>query len=170
MFLQELYSVRVARSILKRFQEKHPVGLSDEEIGKRASATLANYQENLKIIKALGNAYEFKTYFFWQPCLFFGSKPNGPFERELIRMKNPELVRAISAVYAEAERRSAAPGIFVFLGHVFDEISESLFIADGVHLSPRGNEILAQAIARKMLGGDVTATGLGTRRDQRKTD
>jgi lysophospholipase L1-like esterase len=168
MFLQDLYSVRLTRSILNRFQDKRSLRLSDEEIRKRASATLGNYQGNLKIIEALGNAYGFKTYFFWQPCLFYGSKTNGPFERELIKMKSPELVRAILAVYAEAERRSATPGSFVFLGRVFDQISEPLFIADGVHLGPRGNEILARAIAEKMHDGGVVGTRLHTQRDGRR--
>ncbi len=72
----------------------------------------------------------------------------GPFEKALQAMGADQ--RAITAVYEEAERRSAASGEFIFLGHVFDQVKEPAYI-DWVHLAPRGNELVAQAIANRLL-------------------
>jgi hypothetical protein len=133
------------------------VRLSEEELGRRAKATVANYEANLKIIEALGKAYGFKAHFFWQPCLFYGSKPTDPFERELVRRRGDESSRTMRTVYEEAERRSAITGSFVFLGHEFDQVREPLFVDGANHLSPQGNQIVALDIARRIEGGGVKA-------------
>jgi hypothetical protein len=163
--LNDLYSVRVARSVLNRIKSSQPVRLSEEELGRRAKATVANYEANLRIIEALANVYGFKAHFFWQPCLSYGSKPTGPFERELVRIRGDEFSRAIRAVYEEAERRSAITGSFVFLGHLFDQVREPLFVDRANHLCPLGNEIVARAIAEKIKGSGVRGTGIPIHRD-----
>jgi hypothetical protein len=56
----------------------------------------------------------------------------------------------LQAVYSEAEQRSAARADFVFLGHLFDNVKEPIYI-DWAHLGPRGNEIIASAIADRLL-------------------
>jgi hypothetical protein len=53
----------------------------------------------------------------------------------------------IARVYEEAERRAAEGGDFVFLGEFFDSIAEPVYI-DEAHLGPRGNELVAQFIAK----------------------
>jgi hypothetical protein len=130
--------------------------LSDEEISKRALATVANYEGNLRIIEALGNAYGFKAYAFWQPCLLYGSKPAIPFERVLAHMRSGEFERVIVEVYDEAKRR-AATGAFVFLGGVFDQVTEPLYVDWNMHLCPLGNQIVALAIARTIEDGGLKA-------------
>ena len=52
-------------------------------------------------------------------------------------------------VYREAERHAAAGGSFVFLGDVFNSTQEPIYV-DEAHLGPRGNELIAQAIASFM--------------------
>jgi len=58
--------------------------------------------------------------------------------------------KAIQDVYKEAESRSGAPGKYVSLAHVFDRTTETIY-TDWSHLGPRGNEIVAQAIAERLL-------------------
>jgi lysophospholipase L1-like esterase len=105
----------------------------------------------MRVVHILATAYGFKTYFFWQPVLAFGAKPLMPFEQELEKARSKELGgrvhRGLEAVYQEAETRSATSTSFVFLGHVFDEVQEPLYI-DEFHLDPRGNQIIAHAIAQ----------------------
>ena len=111
--------------------------ISDGELAAKAQATLQNYETNMKLLHILATAYGFKTYFFWQPVLAFGAKPLAPFEQELAKARSEELGgrvhRGLKAVYQEAETRSAAFTSFVFLGHVFDEVGEPLYI-DEFHL------------------------------------
>jgi hypothetical protein len=54
-------------------------------------------------------------------------------------------------VYEEAERRSLTSKDFVFLGRVFGQCDEPIYI-DWHHVAPRGNEIIAQAIEQEILG------------------
>jgi len=125
--------------------------ISDGELSAKAKATLQNYETNMRVVHILATAYGFKTYFFWQPVLAFGAKPLMPFEQELEKARSKELGgrvhRGLEAVYQEAETRSATSTSFVFLGHVFDEVQEPLYI-DEFHLDPRGNQIIAHAIAQ----------------------
>lgn len=53
-------------------------------------------------------------------------------------------------VYREAERHAADEGSFVFFGDLFDSTREPLYV-DEAHLDPRGNELVAQAIASFVL-------------------
>ena len=125
--------------------------MSDGELAAKAQDTLQNYEANMKLVHILATTYGFKTYFFWQPVLAFGAKPLVPFEQELEKARSKELGgrvhRGLEAVYQEAETRSATSASFVFLGHVFDEVKEPLYI-DEFHLDPRGNQIIAHAIAQ----------------------
>jgi lysophospholipase L1-like esterase len=124
--------------------------ISDAELAARAQATLQNYETNLRLVHMLASAYGFKTYFFWQPVLAYGAKPLTPFEQQLEEARSKELGgrvdRGLKAVYQEAEIRSASES-FVFLGHVFDKVQEPIYV-DVFHLDPRGNQIIAQAIAQ----------------------
>ena len=117
----------------------------------KAMATLDNYEANLRVARALSKAYNFKLYCFWQPSLYYGHKPRVPFEQEM-----PDVSPAdggqdpwslvIAAVYQEAENRAGRNAEFVFMGGLFDSVQEPLYI-DTAHLGPRGNELVAQAIA-----------------------
>jgi hypothetical protein len=52
-------------------------------------------------------------------------------------------------VNEEAERRSQG-GDFIFLGRIFDCVQEPVYIDHLMHLGPRGNQIVARAIAQTM--------------------
>jgi hypothetical protein len=51
--------------------------------------------------------------------------------------------------YQEAEQRATANGDFVFLGDVLDSQREPLYL-DEWHLGPKGNELVAEAIAKRL--------------------
>jgi hypothetical protein len=111
----------------------------------KAVATLDNYEANLSVAKALGKAYNFRVYCFWQPSLYYGHKPLVPFEQQL-PVSDP-WSRIVTAVYQEAETRAATAGDFIFLGGIFDSVKEPVYIDQG-HLGPLGNELAAQAVAK----------------------
>jgi lysophospholipase L1-like esterase len=139
------HPLNLLRGIRYNLRGRHLPLYSQEEWISRARRTLDNYEFNLELARVLAKSYRFKVHFFWQPTSQYGTKPLDPFEKAE-RDLWPER-QAIQAVYQEAERRSAASKSFIFLGRIFDQVAEPLYI-DQVHLGPQGNEIVAGAIAR----------------------
>lgn len=137
------YLLRIMNGLRRRYQRHGVEPPSEQGRISRARATLDNYDANLRLVELLVKQYGFHAHFFWQPCLVYGAKPLAPFERALHDMGTDH--RAIQAVYEEAERRSASSGRFIFLGDVFGQTREPVYI-DWVHLAPRGNELVAAAI------------------------
>lgn len=116
---------------------------SDQKLTGQVLATMDNYELNLHLARLLAEEYGFDAYFFWQPYVKYGKKPLVHFEQCLVDDK------AIHAVYEEADHRAAETGKFIFLGGVFDEVKEPVYI-DTVHLGPLGNEIIAGVMAARV--------------------
>lgn len=162
--LEKSYALSVLRGVLRRITpptlvgatdqgEAVPIDTSEEALMIKARQTLDNFEGNMTFVRALGREYGFQSYFFWQPILVFGDKLGTAFER-LIRehpaFNDLDENRATVAVYREAERRAAEKGEFMFLGRIFDRVEEPIYV-DQVHLGPRGNDIIAEAIATSVL-------------------
>jgi lysophospholipase L1-like esterase len=151
-FLQKSYSLRLAGELLARFHHPRSVAFQASEVQPRIMSVMSKYEANMSLVRVLAHAYRFKLYSFWQPLLPYGHKPLVPFEQQMARAdasKLPEdnaCLLMMTAVYSEAEHRAAQDGTFVFLGGVFDSTKEPVYIDEG-HLGPRGNEVVAQAIA-----------------------
>lgn len=123
-----------------RWQSQARQGIkSNQNSTVQVLATMDNYELNLNLARMLAKEYGFDAYFFWQPYVQYGRKPLVQFEQVLIEDE------AIHAVYEEADRRAAKTGKFVFLGRIFDQTRQPIYI-DTVHLGPLGNEIIAGAI------------------------
>ena len=60
--------------------------VSNDQLLARASATLNNYVENLKIARNLGELYGFKVCAFWQPAIMDGHKPLVAYEQQYLDM------------------------------------------------------------------------------------
>ena len=153
VLLNSSHLFQLIKLLLENHSQKGLPTFSDAELTAKAQATLENYETNLRFVHLLASAYGFKTYFFWQPALAYGDKPLAPFEQELKEARSKELGgrvhRGLNAVYQEAETRSSASESFVFLGHVFDKVQELIYV-DEFHLDPRGNQIIARAIAQAL--------------------
>ena len=148
-FVNRLYTVRVvdaARRLLRRRGQP----LNAEELRAKAATVVDNYEANQSIARALGQAYHFTFYGFWQPMLFYGHKPLVTFERQIREIdatrKSRFSAQPTIAAYQEAERR-APTAAFVYLAGVFDAVPEPIYI-DEAHLGPHGNELAANAIAK----------------------
>lgn len=153
-FVRESYTMRTLEQIIRPLRPKPPSVLPVGELRAKAVATLDNYEANLKLARALSEALHFTLYCFWQPSLFYGQKPLVPFEKNVLAInsseKNASNARwsiVIAEAYQEAEHRAAQGGEFVFLGDLFDSVAEPIYI-DEAHLGPRGNELVAQFIAK----------------------
>jgi hypothetical protein len=124
--------------------------VSESELPAKAVTVIDNYEANLNIASALSQVYRFKLYAFWQPMLLYGHKPLVPFEKQIAALDATGGQRVATAsfmsAYHEAEQRATTAG-FVFLAGAFDATAEPVYI-DEVHLGPRGNELLADTIAK----------------------
>ena len=156
-FLRNSNAVQLARAIMGRLRRRSEssVPASTEEAA-RVAATLDNYQANIRVLRNLARAYNFTVIFFWQPSLASGNKPLTAFEEqfrsELQSSPQANSLAMLKAVNEEAERRSREGGDFIFLGRIFDSVQEPVYIDHLMHLGPRGNQIVAQAIAKTMEG------------------
>jgi lysophospholipase L1-like esterase len=151
-FLQKSYAVRLTRAAFERLQPASSFASIVAREQPNIIVTFRNYEGNLRIARALGDAYKFKLYCFWQPMLTYGHKPLVQFEQRMATRDatgtsaESAWFLTMNAVYREAEHHASADGVYVFLGGLFDSIKEPLYV-DEAHLGPRGNEIVAQAIA-----------------------
>jgi lysophospholipase L1-like esterase len=138
------YLIRIVQRFRSRAQNRAQMELPEREWEKRAGATVDNYESNMQLVQAIAKAYGFEVHFFWQPILLYGNKPRTPFERTL--SENQGIEKAIQVVYEQAEHRLVPTGKIVSLAHIFDATTETIY-TDCVHLGPRGNEMVAAAIA-----------------------
>lgn len=148
-FVRRFYTMQVFDAGRRLFSRQRG-SLSDEHLRAKAITVVDNYEANLNIASALAHAYNFKLYAFWQPMLLYGHKPLVSFEQRIAQLDATGGVRvdgrAFVTAYQEAERRAPEAG-FVSMAGVFDSVSEPVYV-DEVHLGPRGNELVADAIAK----------------------
>jgi lysophospholipase L1-like esterase len=149
-FLRDAYSLRLARTAVGSLRRAGSAASSVAGSSAKVVAVLDNYEANLRLARALGEAYNFKVYCFWQPAVVFGRKPLVPFEQKLGNFDGTRTFRVLAAVYQEAESRASSTGSFVFLGSIFDSVKEPLYIDRWMHVGPLGNELAAQAIAKRI--------------------
>ena len=150
-FLRNSNSLGIARAIAARISKNDSSASSPAEVAAKATAALDNYEANIRVVSTLGQAFNFKVLCFWQPSMASGAKPLVPFEQQLQRdWLGSESAKILRAVNDEAARRSHPDGGFVFLGQVFDSVKEPVYIDHLMHLGPRGNQIVAHAIAKWM--------------------
>jgi hypothetical protein len=126
--------------------------LDEAALAAKALSTLDNYEWNIGLVKSLEGRYSFKAHFFWQPTLAYGNKRRTAFEDACLKtpaLTPAEQVRAVAAVYREAERRSGGNAGFVNLARLFDQKIETIYI-DSIHVGPRGNQLIADEIARRI--------------------
>jgi lysophospholipase L1-like esterase len=152
-FLRDSNSFQLARAIAARFR-RNDSSVPAAEATARAKAALDNYQTNIRVLRRLAQAYNFKVFFFWQPSLASGNKPLTPLEQQFQRdssgSSQANSLAILKAVNEEAARRSVPGGDFIYLGEVFDSVQEPIYIDNLMHLGPRGNQIMAHAIAKSL--------------------
>ena len=108
---------------------------------------------NYGFIDALAVDNGFVPFFFFQPRPGVGEKPLHESEREILAQlaENPEQVwileftRALRAGIGERIERGGVPRRTLDIADVFADVSEAVYI-DWVHVSHRGNRIVAQRL------------------------
>jgi hypothetical protein len=116
-----------------------------------ASAVVDVYLSNYRAVTSLGSQYGFESYFFWQPQLGIGRKSLTAQEEEILSQADPDLRKLTEDSYKALSSRAAAHDRLWDLSDVFDDSSEQVWIDDCGHVTPRGNEIVAERIAEIIL-------------------
>lgn len=131
-------TMTIIRGISKRiFNGGEDKSAENEKLGNE----IVNiYFENLRIVKSLEKEYGFKTYFFWQPIIYF-DKPLTDGEKSVI-------LENVKPLYLETYPK--IPEIneeinFYDISDVFSQEKRDVYI-DFAHLNRLGNEIVADKI------------------------
>jgi hypothetical protein len=160
---EKSYAFRVARALWRLVvppafvatnEKGEAVALKGDALGLKAKSVLDNYEADIRLVQALAKIHGFEAHFIWQPVMAYGAKKLVPFEQAWVEhpvFDLPGLREATRAVYEEAERRAARAKSFHFLGRIFDGVEAPIYV-DQCHLGPKGDELVADAIAAAMRG------------------
>lgn len=143
--VSNLASVRVAKSIL---------GIKETESEPDFDAHVAEqsvdlYLKNIGLVKALAASYKFKFQFYWQPTIFGKNKLSEYEQSEYDSQKHLE--RVYMETYRMVHDKSTSVRTdksFHNLSDIFLHEEEPVYI-DWMHLSERGNAVIAMAMAEE---------------------
>jgi lysophospholipase L1-like esterase len=118
--------------------------------GRLIDDLLSVYCTNVKIIKAVGLAYNIRILNYWQPSVY--TKANPTTEERAVAASDPLFQRFHRSTIARLKSSPIEKSdSFRDLTGAFDGHQERVF-ADGVHISERGNESVAGLIANDVAG------------------
>jgi lysophospholipase L1-like esterase len=112
-----------------------------------ARSVVKTYLANYDIVDGLARKFGFEFRFIWPPYITFGEKPLTAEERSLARDVDPALESLYQSVYRTL--LAAAPNYprLSDLAAIFDNHAELLWL-DDVHVTPAGNQIIAEELVR----------------------
>ncbi len=146
------------QKVLKRFLNPPETKIWDQKIEPKIETnivlTLDYYDELIRQVHALEPVYGFDTYFFWQPILFSGTRSidNFPHEQAIINEASPVWIKSQKQLFHSAKQRFSGreDEHVYFLGHTLDNVNKPIYI-DWCHVGPQGNQVIAEAIAQRIL-------------------
>lgn len=112
------------------------------------------YLNNYEIVSSLADQFHFEFYFFWQPHILIGNKPLSSEEQNMITGLNwvlnldPSLIELFQQTYKEIEAATPLHEDLYYLGNMFDSVEESIWIDTWGHVTPEGNQIIADYLIR----------------------
>jgi lysophospholipase L1-like esterase len=155
-------SYRFARAVRARLGGVRQTSLPDragEAIPPLADRVVSRYEANLELIKSLGQAYGFRSLFFWQPDVFTKEAPVALEREHAARHAWAEpMFRAVHERIHASARLRADPA-FHDLSAIFAD-SDGLIFIDYCHTTEPADERIAAAMADRVieaLGGPLPA-------------
>lgn len=115
-----------------------------KHISQNSAGVIRAYEAHIRQVKALAKEYGFNVFFFWQPNLFSLTRKMNAYEKEFLGKSSPVLVESQRVVFGDARKAfsNREDEQIYFLGHVFDETEEPIYL-DWMHVGPKGNAIVA---------------------------
>lgn len=118
---------------------------------KYAIESLNIYRQNINLVKALGNAYDFDSIFFLQPQIF-SSKELTLYDsniRKKWNKKHPQMAEAYKAGYSEF-RKLVDSKLMIDLTGVFDGSKKPIY-KDHCHVGPYANMLVSKSISEQIM-------------------
>lgn len=111
--------------------------------------TINTYKTNLEILDSLSHRYGFQYIAFWQPVMYVSHKSLTAYE------KSNNETGLLSHIYQDAYGQRAKNSEFKQLSFydissVFDREQEDIYV-DYCHVAPKGNQLVAEVMADKVL-------------------
>ncbi len=130
-------------------------GFALDEAGtaRLARQVVDTYASNVELVRALGEHYRFKSFFYWQPAV--ADKPHlTEYEKTLsIEMQPIErFFRQTNQALRDRQHDKPEPTRVRDLTGVFAEVSAPMFV-DRFHLGETGNEVIAKQMVPDVLAG-----------------
>jgi lysophospholipase L1-like esterase len=115
------------------------------DVATLSAAILQEYIGNYQVVTALAQKYGFASFFFVQPIVSMGRKPLTNEEQEIKqRLEMDEAVNKLcTSVYHQMELESTKLPALYSMVHLFDGYDSLLWI-DEAHVTPRGNQLVAE--------------------------
>jgi lysophospholipase L1-like esterase len=168
--ISNLATVRFMNGVLRKIGMKK-TGQNDKphyDEGRIAGEVVRRYLHNLELVEALAASYHFKVRFYWQPTIFGKTKLSEYEKAEYDRQRPLEgFFKKTQTILSEEISRSRDAKAFQDLSAIFSHLDEPVYI-DSLHISERGNAIVAKAMAEQLLplvqsGRDAPAVSSGLR-------
>jgi lysophospholipase L1-like esterase len=112
------------------------------------------YIGNYEIVNALAQKYGFEALFFWQPQIAVGEKSLTNEELEMRRELDPVVVEFYQSVYHRVQQVAKKYENFYYIADTFDSANSQIYI-DQVHVTPVGNQLIAERIFREIRGRNL---------------
>ncbi len=142
----QLATLRLAKRILGIEKTE-----SKPEYNARVAEEAVNmYLKNMELVQALAQSYGFKCHFFWQPTLF-GKGTRSDYEKAEYESQQhlEKFFHETGRVLREKTTPTRGDKAFKNLGDIFLHEAEPVYI-DWMHLSEKGNAIIAHAMAEEI--------------------
>ncbi len=129
------------------------------EAGPLAGEVAEVYLRNASLVEHLADAYGFEALFAWQPVLWLGEKELTEYELAVEAGGfegypaggDPALHELLAAAYARYGESRPDTSRYLLLTGIFDDVREGVYVDHtGVHLSPEGNAMVAEALAERL--------------------
>lgn len=153
-FMQTLKTFQLMQMLIVQIgdstaRNKITSDISSQSLDKQI---VAAYLQNYKIVDSLAEKFNFQFFMFWQPHILAGNKPLAAEESRVVNDLNwvlnldPELVELFHGTYTDIELAADNFENLYYLGDIFDDVKESIWIDTWGHVTPIGNEIVADEI------------------------
>lgn len=144
--LSNLATVRLTKNLLGiRELESKP-----EYNARAAEEAVDLYLKNIELVEALALSYKFKCRFYWQPTMFGKNKLSEYEKAEYDSQKHLE--KFYDETYRIVREKTTSlrdDKSFHDLSAIFSDEEEPIYI-DWMHLSERGNAVIAQVMAEEI--------------------
>jgi lysophospholipase L1-like esterase len=152
-WLRDSFTFQLFQRLVHKYILKSPLKLTTYQTMGVDPKNLASgigkcYLANYNLVDTLAERYGFKYAFFWQPVIYEGKKPLTSDEKTMFG-NDPAMDELFVSAYPIIEQASTSHKNLYYIADVFDE-QVQLIWNDGMHVTPVGNQLIAQAMLQKL--------------------